>query len=189
MESSSETLAIGTTLAPWALHCRAEKSCSDVQHDECDCSFVMMEFPLNMHLPHATFSLAQSLHSTDDMYAWLKGLKGLRRIVCQKTCTHPRVLFHLAPHSTLNTSTSSLSLTSPVLLSSSSPNRDLLSTHPLIHNEDPRQDGTSTEFHSSTVITLVLLMNCIILSNQGLISGGKMRKEEDKRSSSQPWIL
>ena len=44
----------------------------------------------------------------------------------------------------------SLSLTSPVFLSSSSPNPDLLSTHPFIHREDARQDGTSTEFHSST---------------------------------------
>ena len=32
---------------------------------------------------------------------------------------------------------------------SSSPNPDLLSTHPFIHCEDPRRDGTSTEFHSS----------------------------------------
>ena len=30
-------------------------------------------------------------------------------------------------------------------------NQDLLSTHPVIHCEDPRQDGTSTEFHPSTV--------------------------------------
>ena len=67
-----------------------------------------------------------------------------------ETFTHPRVMFHLAPHSTLNTSTSSLSPTSPVLLSSSSPKPDLLSTHPFIHCEDPRWDGTSTEFHSST---------------------------------------
>ena len=37
------------------------------------------------------------------------------------------------PHSTLNTSTSSLPPTSPVLLSSSTPNPDLLSTHPFIH--------------------------------------------------------
>ena len=37
-----------------------------------------------------------------------------------------------------------------MLLSSSSPNPDLLSTHPFIHCEDPRRDGTSTEFHSST---------------------------------------
>ena len=62
-------------------------------------------------------------------------------------------MFHLAPHSTLNTILSlslSLSSTSPVLLSSSSPNPDLLSAHPIIHWEDPRQDGTCTEFHSST---------------------------------------
>ena len=42
-------------------------------------------------------------------------------------------MFHLAPHITLNTSTSSLSPASPVLLSSSSPNPDPLSTYPLIH--------------------------------------------------------
>ena len=59
-------------------------------------------------------------------------------------------MFHLAPHSTLNTSTSSLSTTSPVLLSSSSPSPDLLFTYPLIHCEDPRQDSTSTKFPSST---------------------------------------
>ena len=82
---------------------------------------------------------------------WLKGPEGSRRIVSQNTFTHPRVMFHLAPHNTLNTSTSSLSPTSPVLLSSASPDPDLLSTHPFIHCEDPRQDGTSAEFHSSTV--------------------------------------
>ena len=64
---------------------------------------------------------------------------------------HPRIMFHLAPHSTLNTSTSSLPSTSPVLLSSYSANPDLLSTCPTIHWEDSRQDGTSTEFHSSTL--------------------------------------
>ena len=79
---------------------------------------------------------------------WLKEPEGSRRIVSQKTFTHPRIMFHLAPHNTLNTSTSSLSPTSPVLLSSASPNPDLLSTHPFIHCEDPRQEG-STEFHSS----------------------------------------
>ena len=67
-----------------------------------------------------------------------------------KWVIHPRVMCRLAPHSTLNTSTSSLSPTSLVLLSSSSPNPDLLSTHPPIHCEDPRQDGTSTEYPSST---------------------------------------
>ena len=48
-------------------------------------------------------------------------------------------MFHLAPHNTLNTSTSSLSPTSPVLPSSSSPNPDLLSTYSLI-NPLRRQD-------------------------------------------------
>ena len=52
-------------------------------------------------------------------------------------------------HSLIHAS-SALSPTSPVLLSSSSPNPDLLSTIPFIHCEDPRQDGASTEFHSST---------------------------------------
>ena len=80
-----------------------------------------------MHLPHATFSHAQSLHSTDDMCAWLKF--ELR----PKRCFHPRVMFHFAPHSTLNTSTSSLLLTSPVLNSPTSPTPDLLFTHPLTH--------------------------------------------------------
>ena len=38
-----------------------------------------------------------------------------------------------------------------MLLSPSSPNPDLLSTHPFLHCEDPQHDGTSTEFHSSKV--------------------------------------
>ena len=80
-------------------------------------------------------------HSTDDMCAWFKELAGLKFDLRPKIGFHPRVMFHLAPHSTLNTSTSSLSPTSPVLLSSSSPNPDLLSTHPYFHCEHPRQDG------------------------------------------------
>ena len=63
---------------------------------------------------------------------------------------HQRVMVHPLLHATLSTSSPSLSSTSPVVLSSSSPNPDLLSTHPLIHCEDPRQDGTSTEYPSST---------------------------------------
>ena len=104
-----------------------------------------------IHLPHATSSShAQSLHRTDDMCSLAQGAWGLKTNCLPKTFTHPRVMFHLAPHSTMNTSTSSLSPTSPVLLSSSSPNPDLLSTHPFVHCEDPPQDGTSTEFHSFT---------------------------------------
>ena len=59
---------------------------------------------------------------------------------------------HVSPCASQYTSTSSLwPTTSLVLLSSASPNPDLLlSTYPLVHCEDPRQDGTSTEFHSST---------------------------------------
>ena len=65
-----------------------------------------------VHLPHATFSHVQSLHrshSTEDMCAWLKfELRPRNRSVIHG------VMFHLAPHSTTNTSTSSLSTTSPV---------------------------------------------------------------------------
>ena len=68
----------------------------------------------------------------------------------KKKVPHPRVVVRPLLHATLSTSSPSLSSTSLVLLSSSSPNPDLLSTYPLVHWEDPRQDGTSTEFHSST---------------------------------------
>ena len=64
-------------------------------------------------------------HPGHDMCAWLKfELRHHKQIIL------PRVMFHLAFHRTLNTSTSSLSLTSPVLVSSTSPNPNLLSTHP-----------------------------------------------------------
>ena len=59
-------------------------------------------------------------------------------------------MVHPLLHATLSTSSPSLSSTSLGLLSSSSPNPDLLSTYPLIHCEDPLQDGTSTEYPSST---------------------------------------
>ena len=52
------------------------------------------------------------------------------RIVCQKPFLHPRVMSSSLLHSTLNTSTSSLSPTSPALHSSTSPTPGLLSTHP-----------------------------------------------------------
>ena len=81
---------------------------------------------------------------------WLKGLQSSRRVVCQKHSLIHASCFILRL-STLNTSTGSLSPTSPVLLSSTSLTADLLCTHPFIHCEDPRRDGTSTEFHSSTV--------------------------------------
>ena len=68
-----------------------------------------------------------------------------------KYVIHPRVMFHLALHCTSNTSTSSLTPTCPVLLSSSTPNPDLLSPTPSTHCKDPRQDGSSTELQSSTL--------------------------------------
>ena len=73
---------------------------------------------------------------------WLKGPKGSSLSCVPETFTHPRVMFHLAPHSTLNTSTCSLS---PTYL-----------THPFIHCGGQRQDGTSTEFHSSTFLASLL---------------------------------
>ena len=83
---------------------------------------------------HATFSHVQSLHHT------------AQTSCAPRTSLHPRVM----SHPLLHTSSPSLSSTSLVLLSSSSPNADLLSTCPIIHCEDPRQDGTSTEYPSST---------------------------------------
>ena len=53
-------------------------------------------------------------------------------------------------HATLSTSSQALSSTSPVLFSSTSPTPALLSTHPKIHCEDPRQDGTSAEYQPLT---------------------------------------
>ena len=137
----------------WCAVCGGQYSWRDphrilVTHSRLE-RFLVLCFCGQIHLPHDTFSHAQSLHSTDDMCAWLKGTR-LKTNCVPKTFTHPRAMFHFTPHSTLNTSTSSLSLISHVLLSSSSPNPDLLSTHPFIHCEDPRQDGTSTEFHSTT---------------------------------------
>ena len=53
-------------------------------------------------------------------------------------------------HATLSTSSQSLFTSPPVLFSSTSPTPGLLSTHPLIHCEDPRQDGTSVEYQPLT---------------------------------------
>ena len=102
-----------------------------------------------IHLPHATFSHVQSLHRSRSANArvhWLKFELCLPKIGHSSTR-------HVSPCASQHTEHQhkfSLSPTSPVLLSSSSPNPDLLSAHPFIHCEDPRQDGTSTEFHSST---------------------------------------
>ena len=84
-------------------------------------------------------------HCTDHtarmhVYIGSRGLRAQDELCAEKTSFHPRVMFYFAPHSTLNTSTSSLSPAYPVLLSSSSPNPDLLSTYPTIHCEDPLQE-------------------------------------------------
>ena len=100
-----------------------------------------------IHLPHATFSHVQSLHRshcTDDLCAWLKfelrhqNIHSSTRHVspCASQCTEHQHKFSLTNLS--------------CVLSSSSPNTEMLSTHPFIHCEDPRQDGAATEFDSST---------------------------------------
>ena len=103
-----------------------------------------------IHLPHAIFSHVQSLHrshSTDDMCAWLK-LSSLSW-VSKIGQSFPASCFH----STLNTSTSSLSPTSPVLPSSSSPNPDLLSTYSLV-NPLRRQDFFHPECVDDTFVQI-----------------------------------
>ena len=71
-----------------------------------------------------------------------------RRVVRRKTSHHPRVMSLPLLHATLSTFSPSLSSASCVVVFFSNP--DLLSTYPIIHCEDPRQDGTATEDHSST---------------------------------------
>ena len=82
-----------------------------------------------IHLPHAIFSHAQSLHSTDDMCAWLKVLYNLKSELCAKNHSfiHASCLVPCCTK-TLKTSTSSLSLTYPVLHSSTSPD-----SRPVVH--------------------------------------------------------
>ena len=60
----------------------------------------------------------------------------------EEVATHSFIhaMSHPLLHATLNTSSPSLSSTSLVLLSSSSPNPDLLSTYSSFHCEDQRQD-------------------------------------------------
>ena len=100
------------------------------------------------HTPH----FHMHSHSTVQMTCvhWLKGPESSRRVVLRETFLHPRVMSHFWCTRTLSTSFPSLSSTSPVLMSPSSPKPDLLSTYPIIHCEDARQDGTSTSFHSCT---------------------------------------
>ena len=110
-----------------------------------------------------------------------------------KTYTHPRVMFHLAPHRTLNTSTSSLSPTSPVLHSSTSPTPDLLSTHPFTYCKDPRQDGSSTEYQPLTGYEfkrIELNRTFLNLSNQELDDQKDLRKLVSNRCpAANPWYI
>ena len=57
-------------------------------------------------------------------------------------------MFHLAPHRTLNTRPRSLLPASPMLLSSSSPNPDLLSTHPFFSGHVHRKRSEQRDIHS-----------------------------------------
>ena len=75
--------------------------------------------------------------------------QGLKSELCAKIF-HPRVMSRSLLHSTLNTSTSVLSPTSPVLHSSTSPTPGLLSHASITHCKDPRQDGTSAEYQPLT---------------------------------------
>ena len=85
-------------------------------------------------------------------------------VFISKIVFHLRVMCHLAPQSTLNTSTSSLSSTSPVLHSSTSPTTDLLFTRPYTHCKDPRQDGTSTEYQPLTTVVWLSYSQSLIHS-------------------------
>ena len=106
--------------------------------------------------PHFHMYSHSTDHSTDDMCSGLKELAGLKFELRHQKSLHPRVMFHLAPQSTLNTSTSSLSSTSSVLHSSTSPTTDLLFTRPYTHCKDPRQDGTSTEYQPLTTVVCTM---------------------------------
>ena len=72
------------------------------------------------------------------------------RICVPKTFCHPRVMSRSLPHLTLTTSTSSLSLTSPILQSSSSTHPSLLSHDPWIHSDDSRRSCGSSDLPQVT---------------------------------------
>ena len=101
-----------------------------------------------MHLPHATFSHAQSLHSTDDMCAWLKFVL-LTTCALGSSHSSTRHVSSCASQYTEHQHKFSLTyLSCAAVFYLSDP--DLLSTHPFTHCKDPLQDGISTEHQSST---------------------------------------
>ena len=74
----------------------------------------------------------------------------------------PRVMSRSLPHLTLTTSTSSLSLTSPILQSSSSTHPSLLSHDPFLHCDDSRRSCGSSDLQSPTCSSVcVLLCVCV----------------------------
>ena len=92
-----------------------------------------------IHLPQPHFHVYR--HSTDHTVHWLKTSCAPKNIPSSS-----RHVSSFAARDTEHFLTFSLSSTSPVLLSSSSPNR---CPRVQFSTEHPRQDGTSTEFHSS----------------------------------------
>ena len=100
---------------------------------------------VDRHLPQPHFHMHSHCTLPTTCAPWPKGPEGSRRIVCPKKITYPRVMCRLAPHSTLNTSTSSLSF-------------------PLLCHSRPflRTQACSPRIHSSTVKIhwrMVLLQN------------------------------
>ena len=101
-----------------------------------------------IHPPHATFSHAQSLHSTDDMRAWLQ----LSSLSCApKTLTSSTHYGSLILCCTRHWALPHDLFLPPLLCCfRPPPTPGLLSTHPSIHCGDPRQDGTSAEYQLLT---------------------------------------
>ena len=114
-------------LLPWAQRLASDKWRSGrLQSDfAVNCTTLGPSWCGQIHLPHATiFTCTVTAQITQHECTCTLAQV---RVASPKKVIHPRVMFHLAPHCTLNISTSSLSPTSPLLLSSSSPNPDLLS--------------------------------------------------------------
>ena len=103
---------------------------------------------MEKHLAHTMFARVQlftvCLHNHNFI-----NTRG-SRIICALKRFRLHDMVHPLLHATLSTSSQSLPSTSPVLLSSSSPAPDPSCTNQINHCEDPRQDGGSSNLHSST---------------------------------------
>ena len=107
------------------------------------------EHPLIQHVQMRTVCQHMTLHSLITFHhANMRG-SSLRICVPQTFC-HPRVMSRSLPHLTLTTTTSSLSLTSPILQWSSSTHPSLLSHGPLVHCDDSRRSCGSSDLQSPT---------------------------------------